>query len=189
MKTAIQQSRLQQLIARRNGYLVLSVGLMLLCLLLSIMVLRLIGRERIVITPPVVHRSFWVDNREVSPEYLAEMTAFMAQLRLTITPSNAQYQRETLLRYTDASFYGEFKNELVAEADHLTQSHISLAFYPTNIAVDAPRLAARITGDLVSTVGNAPLPTTHVTYQVRYRYVAGQLRLQSFQEQEDKPHA
>lgn len=190
MKTAIQQSRLQELIARRNGYLVLSVGLLLLCILLSIMVLRLIGRERIIITPPVVHRSFWVDNQQVSPEYLTEMTAFLAQLRLTVTPTSAEYQRETLLRYTDASYYGEFKNELVAEADHLNKSHVSLAFYPTHISVDAPNLTAHITGDLVSTVGNAPLPPARITYQVRYRYTNGQLRLQSFQEQqEDKPHA
>ncbi len=189
MKTAIQQSRLQELIAKRNGYLILSVGLLLLCILLSIMVLRLIGRERIIITPPVVHKSFWVDNQQVSSEYLSEMTVFLAQLRLTVTPSNAEYQRETLLRYTDASFYGEFKNELVAEADHLIKSHLSLAFYPTQITVNAPNLTANITGDLVSTVGNAPLPAAHLTYQVRYRYTNGQLRLQSFQEQEEKPHA
>ncbi len=189
MKTAIQQSRLQELIAKRNGYLVLSVGLLLLCVLLSMMILRLIGRERIVITPPVIQRSFWVDNSQVSPEYLTEMTIFLAQLRLTVTPTSAEYQRETLLRYTDASFYGGFKNELVAEADHLTKSHLSLAFYPTNIMVDSQNLNARITGDLISTIGNAPLPAARVIYQVRYRYINGQLRLQSFQELEDKPHA
>jgi hypothetical protein len=50
MRAAIQQSRLQQLIAKRNGYLVLSVGLLLLCLVLALAVLHLIGRERIIIT-------------------------------------------------------------------------------------------------------------------------------------------
>lgn len=35
-----------------------------------------------------------------------------------------------------------------------------------NIIVDAPRLTARITGDLVFTMGNAPLPTIHITLKI-----------------------
>jgi conjugal transfer pilus assembly protein TraE len=187
MKAAIQQSRLQQLIAQRNGYLVLATGLLLLCLLLCVMVFHLIGRERIIITPPVVHRSFWVDHNEVSPEYLAEMTTFFAQLRLTVTPSNAAFQRTTLLRYTDASAYGELNNELVAEADHLTQGHISLAFYPVNIEVDAKHLMARVEGDLYSTVGNTPAKPARIAYRVQYRYNQGRLWLQSFEEELSHP--
>jgi type IV conjugative transfer system protein TraE len=110
------------------------------------------------------------------------MTAFFAQLRLTVTPSNAAFQRNTLLRYTDPSAYGELNNELVAEADHLTQGHISLAFYPTRIEVDVKQLSARIEGDLYSTVGNVPAHTSRITYLVHYAYNQGRLWLQSFEE-------
>ena len=56
------------------------------CLLLAISVCRLIGRERIVITPPVVNQAFWVEAQAVSPEYLSQMASFLAQLRLNLTP-------------------------------------------------------------------------------------------------------
>lgn len=191
MKTAIQLSHLQKLIAQRNGYLVLAAGLVVLCLLLSCLTLRLVGRERIVVTPPVVHQSFWVDHSDVSPQYLAEMTSFFAQLLLTKTPSNAAYQRETLLRYTDPTYYGAFKNKLVAEEDHMAASHITLAFYPVNIEVDVAKLTARITGELHATVGDAPLPLVRLTYRVQYRYDQGRLLIQSFQEEksEENTHA
>jgi len=182
MKAALLRSRLQQLIAQRNGYLVLAAGLLLLSILLSLMVLRLIGHERVIITPPVVHRTFWVDHSEVSPEYLAEMTTFFAQLRLTVTPSSAPFQHETLLRYTDSAHYGELKNELVAETHHLLQSHISLAFYPTRVEADAKHLQARIEGDLYSSIGNAPAKPIRITYRVTYRYSEGRLLLQTFEE-------
>ncbi len=183
MKTAIQLSHLQKLIAQRNGYLVLAAGLLLLCVLLSAMVLHLIGRERIIITPPVVHQSFWVDHNDVSPDYLSEMTSFFAQLRLTKNPDNAAFQRTTLLRYTDPSYYGTLKSELVAEEDHMQAAHISLAFYPVNVEVNAKQLVAWITGDLISTVGNSPLTPTRITYRVQYRYDQGRLLVRSFEEQ------
>lgn len=185
MKNAIHLSHLQRLMAQRNGYLVLAAGLMLLCVLLSLMVLHLIGRERIIVTPPVVHQSFWVDHDEVSPQYLSEMTSFFAQLRLTKTPSNAAFQRDTLLRYTDPHYYGILKNELVAEEDHIQVSHINLVFYPVNVEVNAKQLIAHITGDLYSTVGDTSLQPMRITYRVQYRYDQGRLLVQSFQEEKD----
>jgi type IV conjugative transfer system protein TraE len=186
MKKSVALSHLQRLIAQRNGYLVLAAGLMLLCVLLSLTVLNLIGRERIVITPPIVHHSFWVDHDTVSPMYLSEMTHFFAQLKLTKTPSSAVYQRDMLLRYTDPGYYGAFKNELVAEDDHLTAAHISLVFYPVNMEVNTQDLTASITGDLQSTVGDVRMPSVRVVYKVSYRYDQGRLLVKSFQEEKKK---
>ena len=87
MQLTHYKSRLQQILAQRNGYLVLAALLAGVCLLLTISVCRLIGRERIVITPPVVNQAFWVEAKAVSPEYLSQMASFLAQLRLNLTPA------------------------------------------------------------------------------------------------------
>lgn len=190
MQIAHYKSRLQQLIAQRNGYLVLATGLLCLTILLAAGLYRLIGRERILVVPPVVEQAFWVDAQAISPSYLSQMTAFFAQLRLNMTPSSAAEQRDILLRYTDPSYYGDFKNELVAEADHLTQTHTSLVFYPVDVSVDAAHLTAMISGDFGGTVGNVPLPVKRLTYQLTYRYAQGRLWLRSFEEvtKEDTTH-
>ncbi len=187
MQLTHYKSRLQEILAQRNGYLVLAALLALVSLLLTISVCRLIGRERIVITPPVVNQAFWVEARAVSPEYLSQMASFLAQLRLNLTPGNAVYQQETLLRYTDPAYYGDLKNELVSEAEQLEKTHTSLIFYPVEVTVDTQQLTAQMTGNLSATVGNDHLPAQRIHYQLQFRYSEGRLWLKSFEEMKD-PH-
>ncbi len=186
MEITQYKSRLQNLIAQRNGYLVLAAALAMISLILVICVCRMVNRERIVIVPPVIHQAFWVNSQTVSPEYLSQISSFLVQLRLNMTPSSAEYQREMLLRYTDPAYYGELKNELVEEADHLAKTHTSLIFYPVDISVDVSHLTAQISGDFSATVSNMPLPVQRLSYRLSFRYVQGRLWLQSFQEIIDK---
>jgi conjugal transfer pilus assembly protein TraE len=188
MQLTHYKSRLQQMLAQRNGYLVLAALLAGVCLLLTVSVCRLIGRERIVITPPVVNQAFWVEARAVSPEYLSQMASFLAQLRLNLTPANAAYQQETLLRYTDPAYYGDLKNELVNEAEQLEKTHTSLIFYPVEVVVDAKQLTAQLTGDLSATVGNDHLPVQRIHYQLQFYYSEGRLWLKSFEEIKNNQH-
>jgi conjugal transfer pilus assembly protein TraE len=154
MKSLIQKTKLHQLTEQRNGYLVLSGGLVILCLVLSVLCFSLMNREKIVLVPPQIERNFWVSGSQVSPEYLSEMTAFFAWLRLNMTADSADHQRDLLLRYTDPRYYGELKNALISEHDRIIAQHISMAFYPVNVKVDSKKLSAIITGDLISTIGN-----------------------------------
>lgn len=188
MEITQYKSRLQNLIAQRNGYLVLAAALAVISLILVICVCRLINRERIVIVPPVIHQAFWVNSQTVSPEYLSQISSFLVQLRLNMTPSSAQYQRDTLLRYTDPAYYGELKNELVEEADHLTKTHTSLIFYPVDISVDVAHLTTQISGDFSAMVSNMSLPVQRLSYRLSFRYSQGRLWLQSFQEITEKTH-
>lgn len=182
MNLSTYRSHLEKLISQRNGYLVLAGGALIICLLQTFTILILMGREKIVIVPPSIEKSFWVSAQNVSPEYLSEMTMFFTSLRLNMTPDNSGIQRETLLRYTDSAYYNTLNSALVKEADRLNEQHINLAFYTANIKVDAKRLEAIIEGDLKANVGDAALPTKRVKYLVGYRYDAGRLLIKSFEE-------
>jgi conjugal transfer pilus assembly protein TraE len=186
MNVSFQNSRLQQMLSQRNGYLVLAAGLLLLCMVLSLIVFSMMDRERVILVPPVLQKSFWVDHQSVSPSYLSEMAAFYTQMRLTVTPTSSVFQREMLLQYTDPKMYGVFKNELVAEEERLKTGRISLTFYPVNITVDVKHLVAEITGDLQSSVGNERMEPKRITYELRYIYSDGRLLLRSFNEKEKK---
>jgi conjugal transfer pilus assembly protein TraE len=182
MNLSTYRSHLTKIISQRNGYLVLAGGALIVCLLETMIILLLIGRERIVIVPPTIEKSFWVSAQSVSPEYLSEMTMFFASLRLNMTPENAGLQRETLLRYTDPAYYNSLNSQLVKEADRLNDQHISMAFYSVNIKVNSKKLEAIIEGDLKASVGDAAIPTKRVRYLVGYRYDAGRLLIKSFDE-------
>lgn len=182
MRFSIERSQLEKLFAQRNGYMMLALGSMLLCLMQIIVMFFLIGREKIILIPPNVEKSFWVSAQHVSAEYLSEMTTFFANLRLNITPESAGAQRESLLRYVDPVYYNSLKTQLVQEADRVTDQHISMAFFPTNVKVDSKHFKTIIEGDIKSFVGDTALASKRVSYLVTYRYDTGRLLVKSFEE-------
>lgn len=180
MQFSVYRSALQKMLAQRNSYAVLALCNGVLCLLLMGWVFCLMGRERILVLPPVVEKSFWVTNAQVSAEYLSEMTAFFAYLRLNVTADSAASQHALLLRYTDPSYYNRLKGQLLQEADRLNEQHLSSAFFPVSVQVDSRHLTAFVTGDLQGSVGEIVLPLQRVKYKVTYRWVGGRLFVQTF---------
>jgi conjugal transfer pilus assembly protein TraE len=182
MQFSHYRSELQKMIAKRDGYAVISVAALTLCLFLVVMMLWSLGREKIILVPPTLEKSFWVASSNVSAEYLSEMSAFFAYLRLNLTADNVTQQHATLLQYTDPSFYNTLKGQLLQEATHLNESHLSSAFFPVKLNVDAPHLKVLITGDLHGRVGDSLLPTQRVTYAIQFRFDGGRLWVKAFDE-------
>jgi conjugal transfer pilus assembly protein TraE len=180
MRTGFYKSELAKLIEQRNGYMILAAGLIVLCLILSLLAFHLAGREKIIVAPPVLNKSFWVTNSEVSEEYLSEMSLFFVYMRLNVTPDNSQYQHEALLRFADSKYHGAFKNQLSRERDYLIEEHLSTAFYPTKVSVNTKRLKVVITGELHTTVTNELLTPQTAVYEVLYSYNHGRLLIKSF---------
>lgn len=169
MNITAYQAELRKMIEKRNGYLILSSGLLILCLILSLGIIFLSGRERIILAPPTMSKDIWISAHSASPEYFSRMTLFLSEVALNLTADNVDFQQELLLRYTDSSYYSVLKPQLVAEADRIKKEHISTAFFPVDIKVDSKHAETVITGDLKSYVGDTALPTKRVSYHVVYR--------------------
>lgn len=182
MQFSRYRSELQKMVARRNGYAVISVAALMLCVFLGLLLLWSMGREKTVLVPPVIEKNLWVSRGEVSEEYLSEMTAFFAYLRLNLTQESAALQHSTLLQYTDPDLYNRLKSQLAQEAEHLKEAHLSTAFFPVKVAADSNHLKVQITGDLHGRVGDSVLPTQRVTYAVHYRLAGGRLWVTAFDE-------
>ncbi len=182
MNWSLYRSKLQRVLRHRNIFVRLALyELGIIMVLITALICAFI-RERIIIVPAVVHRSFWVEQDAVSESYLAEMTHFFMGLRLNLSPANAAAQRDVLLRYTDPRYYTAMKNVLVTEAERLQKQNIAMAFYPVDIKVNSKTLQVRVTGDLVSTIGQSILPTQRITYALTYRYSQGHLWISKFEE-------
>lgn len=182
MRYLLERSRMQHLIKTRNGYLVLACGSLVLNVLLVGFMFFMVGRERVVIVPPEIQKSFWVTSGRVSPEYLSEMVLFLTSLSFNMTPSNAAMQHNILLRYVDPSYYETLKVQLIEVEDQIKKEHITTSFYPNDIKVDTNKLIAEVSGDLQYTVGDTQLAPTHVSYQIKFSYKQGQLKITSFPE-------
>ena len=182
MKNLIRKSFLEYLIKYRNGYLALASGSLLLNLLFCISFIMMIGRERIIIVPPEISKTFWVSKNSVSNEYLSEMSMFFISLRFNLTPSNVEEQREILLRYICPEFYSTLKTQLINEGERIRNQNINTVFYPVDIKVNVKNFTTFITGDLVSSISGNIIPNKRLIYKISYKYNFGRLLVKSFEE-------
>lgn len=182
MLKLIYDSRLFQLVKQRNRYIVFAMGLLVTNFIQTLIIFCMIGNWHTVVVPAGLSKTFWVSHSDVSESYLSEMTQYFAGLALNISPDNAAYQRDAILKYTDPASYGRLKNQFIANEDHLKQNNLTTSFYPVDIQVDTQQLTAKITGDLKSYVGSQLTSSVRQTYLAMYTYHHGRLLISQFSE-------
>lgn len=187
MKRILQKARIKHLTEKRNSYLMIAIGSIAVNILFGIYINTISSNEKIYLVPPVIDKPFWISAKEVSPEYLIGMNLLFTDLLLNVTPSNAAMKHRLFLGYVDSRYYEKFKTELISQEERLKKEHMTISFQLTDPDVDAEKLTARVTGDLLYTVGETRLPIKHITYEMKFTYHLGRLQVKSFEEV--KPHA
>jgi len=179
-------SKLREVVQNRNSLLVIVAGLLLLLVLLSLVLIKQAGqKERILIVPPLLEKSFWVDTNRVSATYLEQMASFFAQLALTVSPSSVDKNHEVLLQYTHPLGYGKLKADLLQKSEKIKAQHVSTVFYPVSFDVNTQDFSVIITGDFMRLIGQEKLPALRKRYRVNFVYNQGQLTVNTFKEIED----
>lgn len=178
MRYEIFKTNLKSLLKQRNI-------LFPLCLILSLtqfvsVVCLFIKKERIVIVPAVVDRTFWVDSNKVSLTYLEQMGLFLSQLILSKSYESASKQREIVLRHTYPKFYGVIKNFLIEEEEHLKKENGSYQFYPVATEVLPNKNIVILTGERIGMIGQRIVSKEREKYSIHFKYTNGKLYLSGF---------
>ena len=71
-------------------------------------------QERIIVLPAETTKSFWLDNKTVSADYLEQMSIFALQLALNNSPETFDYNVKKLLSYVAPKDRGETELQLVS---------------------------------------------------------------------------
>jgi len=143
---------------------------------------RLVGYERVIVVPPAVHKSFWVENDRVSAEYLEQMGYFLIQLALNVTPQSVDYQSRLLLQYVAPASYGEIKTAMTVVAERLKRDGASTVFSARNVTTDERALKVSIQGSLTTFIGDRRVSDVTKSYLVELQYALGKLTIKSFKE-------
>ena len=175
MNSDTHRRSLQFLLFQRNVFaglaLLLSVALVLMAAFLFT------KRERVIISPPVVEQSYWLDSRSVSPTYLEQFGSFLSQLLLSKSASSASAQRHVLLRHTDPSFATALAQKLHTEEQKLTEEAASYVFFPSTIEADPSTFTVKLTGERVFYAKGKRLSAAEESYILYFQYRAGRLVL------------
>lgn len=178
MKFKLLNHRLGDLLQQRN--LLLGVGLGLFGLNLIQSLSALLRDERIVVVPPEVKQSFWVQRNAVSAAYLEEMALFYADLILEMSPASAAYKREVILRNTAPSHYGALRTKLLEDEKRLKKEALTTSFEPLGVKVNPKALTVEVTGDVLQFVGEKKIAQSRDTYAFGFVYRQGRLLINSF---------
>lgn len=161
---------------------IMTAFVVVLCLLEAVAILRLIGAEKTIITPPSIKRSFWVSGAEMSKEYLEEMAYWYAGLVLTVTPQSAEYQNSLFLKYAAPSETGRLTAEMGARAKFLRKHHTATQFTASGVTPDVKNLRVAITGSIITWVGDKKAAERRATYMIGFKNINGMLHVVDFRE-------
>lgn len=182
MKLFLQKTRINHLIAHRNGYLMIALGSIVTNIILVIGLLFSLGYQKIILVPPVIEQPLWVNTHNVSEEYLTRMSLFFSYLLLNVTNSNAKLQHKVFLQYVEPEEYQQIKTALVLQEEEIEKEHMAISFHLTRIDVDTSNLIARIKGEVNYQIGVERLPAKELSYEFKFAYRSGLLKVMSFKE-------
>lgn len=161
---------------------VLLVGSMLVNLVLAVFTARLAGHQRVVVVPPTIHKTFWVESDRVSSEYLEQMGYFLMQLTLNVTPQSVDHQAKVLLQYAAPAAYGELRMALLAAAERLKRDGASTVFSPQDLIIDERTLRVGVRGQLTTFISDRRVAEVSKGYAIELQYSGGRVFLKSFRE-------
>lgn len=168
---------------RQNQRLGLWMSLLALSLLLALFaLLGMAGRERTIVVPPSLNKTFWVSGNAVSREYLEQMGAFVAWLVLDVTPASIGWKTDTLLTYVEPDQYAALKIRQELEAARLKRLNANTAFLPQQLVADEEAQQIVIRGRLRTQVNGVETSNLGKAYRVQFRYTGGRTQLRTFQE-------
>ena len=151
-------------------------------IVIALIAFRLIGLERIILVPPTIHKSFWVESDKVSAEYLEQMGYFLIQLVLNVTPQSVDYQSKLLLQYAAPASYGEIKTTMAVAGERLKRDGAATVFSPRTMNVDERALKVAVQGQLTTFVSDRRVSEVSKSYLIELQYAQGKITIKSFKE-------
>ena len=95
----------------------------------------IIGKQKTIVLPPRVSRSFWVAGGKVSQGYLIQMGDYLSQTVLNFTPKDYKEQLGNFMVYVLPSRYKAIDTALESQIKSVTTLGVSSVFYPTKTLV------------------------------------------------------
>ncbi len=185
MKLAAQEQDLAALrgvIARQSVQL---LGLLAVLALALVTVLLMVGRERTVLTPPTLQKSFWVEGDQVSGAYLEQMAGWIATLILDVSPGNIDYNKTILLQYAAPDAHGVLAQAMDLAAAKLKRDNATTLFAIQQLTPDEPTLSVVLKGRLATFINDKRVADTPKTYFAAFRYAGGRIQITTFKEADD----
>lgn len=159
---------------------------LVLCLGLALMIMfNMVGRERIVLTPPVIEKTFWVTQDKVSASYLEQMGSFIAYLTLDVSPSSIEWKKAMLLQYVAPDVYGALQTRQDLEGDRLKRLNATTQFSVAQLVANEEGRTVVLKGRLATFINGSRTSDVEKEYVVTFDYTGNRIHLKRFEDSTD----
>ncbi|MBP6951570.1 MAG: type IV conjugative transfer system protein TraE [Alphaproteobacteria bacterium] len=166
MKAEFLHHNILKLISQRNAWIGISTLMAMSTVLLSTALF--IKSERIILVPPHITKTLWVEGGTVSKEYLEEMGIYVSKLLLDLSPTSFAYNHETLLKYATPESYGALKKQLMDDGEQYTKLQLSTHFKPSEVSANPSKLHVDVKGTLTSYVAGKEMSSLPEMVSLRF---------------------
>lgn len=114
----------------------------------------MIKKNRVVVLPAEITKSFWLDADGVSPEYLEQMGLFALQLALNNSPETFEHNQRKLLQYVSPEQRGATEVFLTAQGRRMKSANASVHMLPEAVETRASTMQVSVRGNVRQFIGD-----------------------------------
>lgn len=177
MDIAISHTQAQATLRQRNA---LAVTALILGVLVVVLFITSMTRQRDVILQPVVPQPMAISSAGVSEDYLEAVTRDAAQLALNRSPETLQYWMDSLVELAAPETRGKLKTDLMGIVEEQQGSQVTQFVTIDWIRVDPEALTSDVGGVLHTVVGSRDVRREHKIFRFTWTYTGLSLKLAGF---------
>jgi len=160
-----------------------AIALLGACLLSSLVLMfNMVGRDRIVVTPPSIDKTFWVSKDRVSSSYLEQMGSFIAYLTLDVSPQSIDWKKTMLLQYVSPDVYGVLQTRQDLEADRLRRLNATTQFSIAQLMPNDEAMNVTLKGRLATFINGARTSDIDKEYVAEFEFKGNRVQIRNFKE-------
>lgn len=178
--TLMQDLKLMRSTVRFQGA---ALALMGACLLSSLVLMfNMVGRDRVIVTPPSIDKTFWVSKDRVSSSYLEQMGSFIAYLTLDVSPQSIDWKKTMLLQYVSPDVYGALQTRQDLEADRLRRLNATTQFSVAQLLPNEEAMNVTLKGRLATFINGTRTSDIDKEYVAEFEFKGNRVQIRNFRE-------
>lgn len=184
MRISAMHTNIVQLIKQRNAFFIALLMSLLVNMVLGLISIKFSNQVKTILVPTEFKQSFWLSDKSVSENYLAEMARYMSFLLLNVTKKNIDFNKDKLLSMVHPANFNEVQQQFNDIKAALTKKNLTTAFYVSELMPDTDNLTVIVKGQLVSFIGKQKMTPQDKVYRIEFVNEQQHLMLKRFSEHE-----
>ncbi len=152
------------------------------CVISSIIALRAVTYQKVVILPPAVDKRIEIQGGSVNTEYIELFTKYAMGLLLNYTPGIFDDQISDLLKLTSPRYYPALNRKMIELKENVKRLSITSMFYPQLLRINQEKQEIKILGLRIQTAQGQEVERVEKIYLMKYQMLSGRFYVDGIEE-------